>query len=105
VKALFNQILSQASKDQFRQTDETLLELYCLAVLEARLAYRHLETDGRIINGRLSPWVSILEKAYKAVVSLSVRLRLGPKSRLDARSDKLKGPPPSAYELLRDEKD
>jgi phage terminase small subunit len=59
VKALFNQTLSQASKDQFRQTDDTLLELYCLAVLEARLAYQHLETEGRIISGRLSPWVSI----------------------------------------------
>ena len=38
-----------------RQTDDTLLELYCLAVLEARLAYRHLENEGCIINGRLYP--------------------------------------------------
>jgi phage terminase small subunit len=81
--------------------DDTLLELYCLAVLEARMAYRHLDSEGRIISGRLSPWVSILEKANMAVVSLSVRLRLGPKSRVDPRSTKLTGPPPSAYELMR----
>ena len=91
----------KASKDQFRQTDDTLFELYCLAVLEARLAYRHLETEGRIISGRLSPWVSILEKANKAVVSLSVRLRLGPKSRVDPRSTKLTGAAALGYDLMR----
>ena len=34
-------------------------------------------------------------------MSYSVRLRLGPMSRVDPRSAKLQGPPPSAYELMR----
>ena len=105
VKELFNHILSNAPKGQFSQTDDILLELYCLAVLEARNAYHHLDAEGRVFNGRPSPWIAVLEKAQKAIVSASVRLRLGPMSRVDPRSTKLQGPPPSAYELLRNEKD
>jgi phage terminase small subunit len=101
VKSLFREIVSKASKDHFCETDDTLLELYCVAVLEARLAHSHLQAEGRILNGRPSPWVAVLEKATKSVVSLSVRLRLGPHSRIGSGSSKLEGPAPSAYDLLR----
>jgi phage terminase small subunit len=101
VKALFNHVISNAAKGHFTETDDILLELYCLAVLEARNAYANLDAGGRVLNGRPSPWIAVLEKAQKAIVSYSVRLRLGPQSRVDPRSSKLKGPPASAYDLLR----
>ena len=105
VKELFNHILSRAPKGQFSATDDILLELYCLAVLEARNAYRHLDAEGRVLNGRPSPWIAVLEKAQKAIVSYSVRLRIGPQSRVDPRSSKLKGRPPSGYDLLWRQRD
>ena len=62
MKELFNHILSNAPKGQFTQTDDILLELYCLAVLEARNAYHHLDAEGRVFYGRPSPWIAVPER-------------------------------------------
>ena len=56
---------------------------------------------GAVINGKPSPWITVQEKAVRAMVALSMRLRLSPQSRIDAktlgRQEVRQGPAPWEY--------
>ena len=92
----------------FRPGDEHLLEAFAQAVWMGRQAYGHLESEGPVIDGKTSAWVAVLEKAHRATVSLSGRLRLAPQMRFDsvaAGKAARKATPASFYDMRGDADD
>ncbi len=67
------------------------------AVLNEQAA-RELQRGGAVVDGKPSPWIVVQEKCIRALVSLSMRLRLSPQSRLDPKTvapqQQFQGPPP-----------
>jgi hypothetical protein len=58
----------------------------------------HTSTYGprdAVIGGRLSPWVTVGEKADRAIVALSMRLRISPKARMRRETTAPKGRRPA----------
>jgi hypothetical protein len=47
-----------------------------------------------VVDGKPSAWLAVQEKSVRALVSLSMRLRLSPQSRIDARGLGRKEPRP-----------
>jgi phage terminase small subunit len=84
-RELFASIVGGCDPDHFRQTDLPLLSRYCEAAILAEQAALELR-NGAIADGRASPWITIQEKCVRALVSLSMRLRLSPQSRLDPKT-------------------
>src|SRR5262249_35289835 len=75
--ALFNEIVGSMPPDYFNHTDRLLLVRYVEAHAQAELAKRHLAKEGMVTKtGKPSPWITVQEKARRAVVALSIRLRL-----------------------------
>jgi phage terminase small subunit len=101
VKRLFTELIASAPAGHFQPTDGYLVERYAAALLLARRAYAELEAIGPVVDGRMNPWLTVLEKCDRAVVALSGRLRLAPQSRDTSRSAgrKADGVRPSAYEV------
>ena len=79
----FADIVANCSARHFRPSDVSLLSRFVEADLMAEKAAKELRTNP-VIDGRPSPWLAVQEKSVRALVSLSVRLRLGPLSRIDA---------------------
>lgn len=100
VRAVFARIVADVGADHFRASDADLIEQYAAAICLAREAYGHLHDDGPVNDGRVNPWQTILEKANRASVSLSQRLRLAPQSRLDRKTAGRNKTGGSAYDLL-----
>jgi len=100
--ALFNEIVGSMPPDYFNHTDRLLLVRYVEAHAQAELAKRHLAKEGMVTKtGKPSPWITVQEKARRAVVALSIRLRLSPRSRLDrVKAGKLAAVKTSAYDLM-----
>jgi hypothetical protein len=86
VAAVFKELAASVPADHFRPADRDLLEQFAQVVVLARQAYAELEEAGPVINGRASPWLTVLEKAHRSAAALSVRLRLGPQTRLDPKT-------------------
>jgi phage terminase small subunit len=89
--------MSGCGGDYFRQTDLPLLSRYCEAAILAEQAALELR-QGAVLNGKPSPWIVVQEKCVRALVSLSMRLRLSPQSRVDpktlTRQPQYSGPKP-----------
>ena len=96
-RELFIAIMSGSATDHFRQTDLPLLSRYCEAAILAEQAALELR-KGAVVNGKPSPWIVVQEKSVRAMVSLSMRLRLSPQSRVDpktlTRQPQYSGPKP-----------
>lgn len=106
IAALFSEIVGRVPSGHFRSGDIPLIEQYAQAIDLAREAYQALQEHGSVIEGKASPWLSVHEKAIRASVSLSARLRLSPQHRADARSaGRANGPLPSAYGGILDDED
>ena len=89
----------------FRDGDRDLIEMYAAAIALSRQSYTELEENGPVIDGRVSPWVTTLEKAHRSAVALAGKLRLCPQSRLDSKTvARQVGPSPSYYDVMRLEK-
>jgi phage terminase small subunit len=84
-RELFASIVGGCDADHFRQTDLPLLSRYCEAAVLAENAALELR-DGAVVDGKPSPWIVVQEKCVRALVSLSMRLRLSPQSRLDPKT-------------------
>jgi phage terminase small subunit len=69
-------------EDHFVPSDLPLLCRYCEAIVLAETAALELRRDGAVVNGRPSPWITVQEKAVRAIVALSLRLRLSPQARI-----------------------
>src|SRR5450432_1148237 len=81
-RELFSSIVGGCDAEHFRQTDLPLLSRYCEAAVLAEQAAFELR-NGAVVDGKPSPWIVIQETCVRAMVSLSMRLRLSPQSRID----------------------
>ncbi len=84
-RELFAALVTGCDADHFRQTDLPLLSRYCEAAILAERAALELR-NGAVVDGKPSPWIVVQEKCVRAMVSLSMRLRLSPQSRLDPKT-------------------
>ena len=90
-------VVGACSEKHFERSDMPLLARYCESVVLARRAAAALASEGAVIGGvRTNPWLSVQEKAIRAMVSLSMRLRVSPQARRETPA--AKGPPASPYE-------
>src|SRR5262245_4508191 len=87
VRRVFDELVASVPADHFRRSDTPLLEQYAQAIVMARQAYERLEADGPVnAQGRASAWLVVHEKATRAAVALSLRLRLAPQTRMTTRT-------------------
>jgi P27 family predicted phage terminase small subunit len=93
-------IVGTCDSKHFMRSDAPLLARYCEAVVLARRAAAALTSEGPVIAGRTNPWLTVQEKAVRAMVSLSMRLRISPQARRETPA--VKSPPGSVYDLLED---
>ncbi len=84
-RELFADLIMGCDADLFRQTDLPLLSRYCEAAILAEQAALELR-NGAVVDGKPSPWIVVQEKSVRALVSLSMRLRLSPQSRIDPKT-------------------
>jgi phage terminase small subunit len=99
---VWREIIGSCRADHFQKCDAPLLVRYCENVVLARKAAAALSTDGAIVHGRINPMLTVCEKADRALVALSMRLRISPQARMRREGTPMRGPGPSVYELMRD---
>ncbi len=63
-----------------------MLVAYVTACSMERIAAEALEREGLVVGARANPWLVVQEKQVRAMVSLSLRLRLCPHARTDPKS-------------------
>jgi phage terminase small subunit len=88
----FKRIVASEPAAHFKESDLSLLVQYCEAVALAERAVAELQDEDAP-----SRWLSLWEKATRAMVALAMRLRLSPQSRAPnaPKREKL-----SAYEKM-----
>ncbi len=101
-KQTFIDIVASVDAKHFVSSDLPLVASYAIAINQERLAQHHLRTEGHVFAGHPSPWMAVAEKAHRAMMSLSTRLRLSPQGR--ART-KIRPGKVSAYEKMELESD
>ena len=84
VREAFLRIVESVDTTHFAAADAPLIERYAEAVLQAERAAAELEASGAVVNGKVSPWLIVQEKAHRAAVALAGKLRLSPVSRMSA---------------------
>lgn len=102
VRKVFARIVSDAGGDHFKASDADLVEQYSANIVLARQAYEKLQHEGPVLNGRVNPWQTVLEKSNRACIALSQRLRLAPMSRMDRKTPSRRNSGGSAYDSLED---
>jgi hypothetical protein len=106
VRKIMLDLIASMPPEHFRNGDRDLLEMHAEGIVLGRQAFDELERNGPVVNGRPSPWLVVLEKAHRSCAVLAARLRLAPQMRLDPKTVHRKnGPVPSAYDLMRMERD
>ena len=53
-----------------------------------------------MIAGRPNPWLTVAEKCDRALVALSMRLRISPQARMRRETTAAKGPSISPYDVM-----
>lgn len=96
---LFVALVAANPPAHFRDSDLPLLVQYCTASILNDRAAAELRA-APIVDGRPSPWLAIFEKTNRAMLGLSMRLRLSPQAR-QANNPTRPTPPVSAYEKMR----
>jgi phage terminase small subunit len=79
-RGIFLDLVAACDPGHFRACDVPLLVRYCEAAALGDLASAQLR-HGAVIDGKPSPWIIVQEKAVRALVALSMRLRLSPQAR------------------------
>ena len=87
----FIELVGACDPSQFRTSDLPLLCRYVEADALAERAAAELQASGPVVDGKASPWLVVQEKAVRAMVALSMRLRLSPQSRTDPENDCAEG--------------
>jgi phage terminase small subunit len=95
----FVDVVSSVGPAHFQAADLPLLVSFSRYIVQERTADAHLRAEGLVVGSRPSPWVYIMEKASRALLVLSVRLRLSPQSR--ARTQVKPQGPTSYYDKLK----
>jgi phage terminase small subunit len=94
---LFVAVVAANPPTHFRDSDLPLLLQYCAAAVLGERAMAELRA-APIVDGKPSAWLAVFEKASRAMVALSMRLRLSPQSRA-ANNPTRPTPRLSAYEM------
>ena len=76
-------VVADAGQGHLLPADGPLVIEYARALALADQAHQALEADGTVVDGKASPWVTVLEKQVRSIVALAARLRLCPQSRFD----------------------
>jgi phage terminase small subunit len=97
-RALFVELVSANPPNHFRPSDLPLLTQYCAASVLNEQSVVELRR-APMIDGKASPWLQVFEKTNRAVVALSMRLRLSPQARQP--NNPKREQPLSAYEKMR----
>jgi hypothetical protein len=99
---LFAQLVAANAPAHFKTSDLPLLQQYVAAAVLNDQATAELRA-GAVVGGRPSPWLAVFEKTNRAVVALSMRLRLSPQARSPNHppAGSSKTATPSAYDLMR----
>jgi phage terminase small subunit len=83
----FVDIVTNCDARHFRPSDTTLLARFVEADALAEKAAAELRKHGAVSkDGKPNGWLVVQEKSVRALVSLSMRLRLSPQSRIDAKA-------------------
>ena len=98
---IFVSLVASCPADHFRPGDLPLLLAYCGTVLTEREATEHLAKDGRVIDGRPSPWINIQTQAIKSMAMLARALKLSPQARRPTPSRPGKPQQLSYYEKMQ----
>lgn len=85
VQAIVAELIAAADSDHFAEVDWPVLTSYGQAILMEREAYRRLALEGVVNGTKINPWVTVAEKAGRQIIACSMRLRLAPMSRLEAK--------------------
>jgi P27 family predicted phage terminase small subunit len=105
-RAVFADIVSACRPESFIPSDTPLLESYARAIVQERTAMKNLQSEGYVLRGRPSPWLTIKEKAHREIIALSLRLRLSPQGRRKLAEVKAAPNTLSVYERMAlEEKD
>ena len=81
---IFRDLVVRVPAEQFKPSDLSLVCRWCEWTAVADLAGAELATGALVDeHGQPSPWIAIAERASKQLIALSLRLRLGPQSRMD----------------------
>jgi phage terminase small subunit len=99
-RKVWQDIVLACPAEHFLASDVPLLARYVENVVMARRAADALSAEGAVIGGRPSPWLVVAEKGDRALVALSMRLRISPQARM--RRETTKGQQTSPYEMMDD---
>ena len=84
---VFDRIVTACDPKHFRASDLPLLVRYCEVTALAERAATEMRSVGPVSTfGTTSAWLTVQEKAIRAMVALSMRLRLSPQSRTDPKT-------------------
>jgi phage terminase small subunit len=79
-REIFRQVVASVAPAHFQPEDMTLLCAYCRAAALERRSAEELAA-GAVVGGSPSPWLAVHASAVRSLSTLTVRLRLGPRSR------------------------
>ena len=96
----FVELVANCDAGQFRPSDVPLLCRYVESDSLGERAARELRDGGPVLDGKASPWIVIQEKSIRALVALSMRLRLSPQSRTDPKTVGRNKAEPSVYDVM-----
>jgi phage terminase small subunit len=85
-RGVWGQIVASVPPEHFRPSDAPLLRSFCESTATADLAAARLADDGYVVGDRVSPWLNVQERAFRAQAMLATRLRLCPSARTDSRA-------------------
>jgi phage terminase small subunit len=81
---IFRDLVVRVPAEQFKPSDLSLVCRWAEWTAVADRAAAEMATNDLVTpDGRPSPWIAIAERASKQLIALSLRLRLGPQSRMD----------------------
>jgi phage terminase small subunit len=91
--------------DHFMASDGPLVVEYCETLVLIEDARARMRASGGAVcaDGRVSPWLLVIQRGQRTLTLLSARLRLSPQSRTHTRQMARPVSPPSAYELDDDD--
>ena len=83
----FVDISNSVDEKHFRASDMPLLVQYVYAAEQAEHAIKQMEAGGgAVVDGKVSPWLTVHTRAVKTMTILATRLRLSPQSRTSHRT-------------------
>ena len=98
---VFRATVAAIPQGHFAAEDLPLLCAYCRAIVLERRAAEELAA-GAVAGNQPSPWLAIHGQMVRALSQLSVRLRIGPKSRAPSNNRRSAGSGrvPSSYDTM-----